>query len=264
MVDITINPVLVQWGPIAIGWHGLWLAAGIVLGYLVFRFESRRVELDRDRLTGFLLWLAISGYIGARLLHVFLYDWETYAGQPLKILAVQEGGLAVYGGLIGGTIAAVAYARWKDLAFWHLADATAVPIAAGVIVGRVGCTILGDVAGLPTNGAWGLVYWHPNAAVPAHLLGVPTFPAPIMMQFWNVGLLLLLFALRKRLQLPGALFLIFLIVYSVGRFLISIWQPESLLLFGLRPTQLVALLVTSLAILSLVYLRKEASAFSPA
>ncbi|HSR34256.1 MAG TPA: prolipoprotein diacylglyceryl transferase [Anaerolineae bacterium] len=207
MININLDPVMVQWGPIAIEWHGLLLAAGVILGYVVFRFESQRLGLERDRLGGYLLSLSIAGLVGARLAHVFLYDWHSYATQPARILALWDGGLAVYGGLIGGILAAVGYARWQRLSFWRLADATAVGIVAGMIVGRIGCTIAGDVAGVPTDGSWGLVYWHPSASIPADLLGVPTFPAPSMMQLWNVGLLLLLLAQRKRLQLQGALFL---------------------------------------------------------
>jgi prolipoprotein diacylglyceryltransferase len=78
------------------------------------------------------------------------------------------------------------------------------------------------------------------------------------MQLWNTGLLLLLLLLRNRLQLPGALFLIGMIVYSAGRFLVSIWQPEDPLSWGLKPTQLVALIVMGVAALALLQVRRRA------
>lgn len=258
MIPIRIDPTLIQLGPITVAWHGLWLAAGVLSGFMVFLHEGRRKGMDRDQLLQLLLWVLVSGYVGARLLHVLLYEWEAYAAQPLRILDVGAGGLSVYGALIGGTLAVALYARWKRLPFWHLADAAVVGIAAGEIVGRVGCTIAGDVPGVPTNGSWGLVYWHPNASIPPDLLGVPTFPAPVAMQVWNLGLLILLLVLRKRIQPAGALFLIGMIVYSVGRFIISIWQPEKSLLWGLKPTQAVAVTVMSVAILALLRLRRRA------
>jgi phosphatidylglycerol:prolipoprotein diacylglycerol transferase len=259
MIHIRIDPTLLQLGPITVAWHGIWLAAGVLLGFLLFLHEGRKTGVDRDQLLQLLLWVLVCGFVGARLLHVLLYDWEAYAAQPLSILAVHTGGLSVYGALIGGTLAVAAYTRWKKLPFWTLADAAMLGIVAGEIVGRVGCTIAGDVPGVPTGGSWGLVYWHPGVSLPGDLLGVPTFPAPIAMQVWNAGLLLLLILLRRRARLPGALFLIGMMAYSAGRFLVNIWQPEDPLLWELKPTQFVALLVISASALALLHRRGRAA-----
>ena len=259
MIHIRIDPKLLQLGPTTVAWHGIWLAAGVLFGSWLFMRESRRKGLDRDQLLELLLWVLVTGYIGARLLHVLLYEWDTYSAQPLSILAVHTGGLSVNGALIGGTLAVALYARWKQLPFWHLADAAILGIAAGEIVGRVGCTIAGDVPGIPTNSAWGLVYWHPDASISSSMIGVPTFPAPVAIQLWNAGLLALLLTLRTRLQRPGALFLIGMLGYSVGRFLINIWQIENPLLLGLKPTQIVALVIMCTAILSLLLRKRQAS-----
>lgn len=257
VIHIRIDPILVRLGPITIAWHGLWLAAGVLLGFLVFLHEGRRRGIERVHLLQVILWVLVSGYVGARLFHVFLYDWDAYSAQPLKILTVQTGGLSVYGALIGGTLSVALYTRWSRLPFWKLADAAMIGIAAGEIVGRVGCTIAGDVPGVPTGGSWGLVYWHSNTSLSPNLLRVPTFPAPIAMMVWNTGLLLLLLLLlRDRLQLPGALFLIGMIVYSAGRFIISIWQVENPFIWGLKPTQLLALIVICAATLALLGLRR--------
>lgn len=263
MININIDPILFRWGPITVGWHGLLLTAGIVIAYQVVVLEGRRKGIHQRYLSELIVWAAILGYIGARLLHV-LDRWEVYADQPLRILAVHKGGMALYGTLIGGTIATIAYARWKKLSFWNLADAIALGIPMGEIVGRFGCTINGDVWGIPTNGTWGLVYWHPNASIPAYLLGVPTFPAPTMLQVWNAGLLILLIVLRKRLCLSGTLLLTCLMVYSLGRFIVSIWQHNEPFLFGLKQAQVVALGIISLGILLLLYLRTQASSVSRA
>jgi phosphatidylglycerol:prolipoprotein diacylglycerol transferase len=242
-----MDPVLLQVGPFVLTWHGLFLATGVALGAWVFLHQRRRQDIAPGHLTEMVLWTVLAGYVGARLLQVFLYDWDAYADQPLRILAVHEGGLAIYGGLIGGALAVAIYARLKKLPFWRLADAVAVAIPLGLIVGRVGCTIAGDVVGTPTHSAWGLVYTHPGSSVPRHLLGVPTFPAPIIMMLGNMGLFSLLLAARKRLQQPGDLFLTFLIAYSAGRFLINFWQVEPSLLLGLHPTQLTALAMATVA-----------------
>jgi phosphatidylglycerol:prolipoprotein diacylglycerol transferase len=247
MVHIGIDPVLLRLGSFVLSWHGLFLTGGIALGAWVFFLQAHRQGIARSHLTEMILWTVIVGYAGARLLQVFLYDWHTYAAQPLRILAINEGGLAVYGGLIGGALAVAIYAHWRRLPFWRLADAVAVAIPLGLIVGRVGCTIAGDVVGTPTHSAWGLVYTHPGSSVPRYLLDVPTFPAPIVMMLGNAALLALLLTLRQRVQRAGDLFLTFLIVYSAGRFVLSFWQVEPALLLDLHPTQLTALAVAALA-----------------
>ena len=253
MIHIRIDPVLFQWGDITVGWHGLWLAAGLFVGYQAFVREGLRTGTDRGHLSELFLWMFVVGYLGARLLHV-LHHWEVYAAHPASILAVHKGGLRLYGGLIGGTIAMVAYVWYKNLSFWSLADAMAMAIPVGEIVGRVGCTINGDIWGVSTHSSWGLVYWHPNASIPAYLLGVPTFPAPTMLQVWNAGLLILLLVLRKRSYPSGFLFSICMIVYSVGRFIVSIWQPQERFLLGLGQTQIVSLGLIGIGIFLLLYL----------
>ena len=126
MIHINIDPVLFHLGPLVVTWHGLWLAAGVAIGCVIFLLEGPKQGLDRNHQYEVIFWCVVCGYVGARLLHVLLYDWQVYVTNPLRILAIHEGGLTILGGVVGGTIAAVGYARWKRLSFWHLADAIAL------------------------------------------------------------------------------------------------------------------------------------------
>jgi phosphatidylglycerol:prolipoprotein diacylglycerol transferase len=261
MIHIRIDPVLFQWRDVIVGWHGLGLAAGLFVAYQVIVREGRRKGIARHHLDELLCWIAVLGYIGARLLHV-LDHWEVYATQPLKILALYEGGVRLYGALVGGMVATIVYARWRNLSFWHLADAVTMGIPASQIVGRVGCVINGDVWGLPTNGSWGLVYWHPDAAIPPRFLGVPTFPAPIVLQVWNVGLLTLLLVLGRRSHIPGSVFSTGLTGYSLGRLIVNVWQPGDPFLFRLKRTQVTSLALIVLGALLLLYVRIQAQSSS--
>jgi len=256
MIHIRIDPILFQWGEVTVGWHGLWWMVGLFVAYEIFIREGQRKGIDPDHLVQLVLWSTVVGYIGARLLYV-LHHWETYAAQPVSILAIHKGGIKLYGGLIGGAIVMAVYARYRKLSFWSLADAMAIGIPAGEIIGRVGCTINGDVWGIPTHRAWSLVYWHPNALIPSHLRGVPVFPVPTMLQIWIAGLLALLLVLRKRLHPSGTLFAIGIILYSLGRFVVNIWQPEETPWFGFKGTQVVSLALIGLGILLLLFLRMQ-------
>ena len=254
MLHIHLDPILFQWGPIALRWHGLWVAAGLIAGYLVFEHQSRSRGIKREHVAELCLGMFVVGYLGARLMHV-LYDWESYLARPADILAVHKGGLRLYGALIGILVVMLVYVRYRRLSFWMLADSLGLALPVVVIVARVGCTINGDRWGLPTDGSWGLVYWHPDASIPAHLRGVPTFPLPIALQLWSAGLLILLLVLRKRLSRPGLLFLIAMIGYSLGRFVVGAWQPEKPFLFGLGQTRVVALGVVGLGMLVLALMK---------
>lgn len=148
MVHIHMDPVLFRLGPLVVSWHGLWLAAGIATGCLVFLLEGSKQGFDRNLQYELILWIVVCGYVGARLLHVLLYDWQTYATHPLRILAIHEGGLTILGGVIAGTMATVPFARREGLSFWRLAGPIALGLPVGRIMGRVGCTIAGDVWGV--------------------------------------------------------------------------------------------------------------------
>ncbi len=239
MIHINIDPVLWQWGPLTLTWHGIFLTLGVIACYQVALREGRRMGIPRDVFAELMIWLAIFGYLGARLFHVVQF-WDQYARQPLKILAFYQGGLTVYGVLFGGIMAAVVYAWRKKIPFWRMIDAFAPGIILGEIVGRVGCTINGDVWGLPTHGAWGLVYDHPAALLPSSLLGMPTVPAPTLLQLWNAGVLALLLVLRRRPLRPGVLFVTAVMLYAVGRFVVNFWQYDPLFLFGLKQAQVVS------------------------
>jgi phosphatidylglycerol:prolipoprotein diacylglycerol transferase len=243
MVIIGLDPVIVRWGPFTLTWHGLFLVAGVALGCWIFLRRARAEGLPRDPLVELLIWAVLGGFIGARLIRVFLYDWPIYATQPLRILAPSEGGMAWQGAVIGGTMAAAGVAYWRKLPFWRVVDASVFAELAALIVIRLGCIIAGDLCGVATGGEWGLVYTHSGASVPPYLRGVPTFPAPFLMQAADAALLGLLLALGLRPRPPGTLFLVYLVAYSAGRFLISFWQVERSLLLGLHPTQVLAVAI---------------------
>ncbi len=259
MIDIRLDPILVRWGPVILSWHGLFLAAGVVVVYAVaVRLGSRR-GLAHRLLSELALWMILAGLVGARLLSV-LGEWPAYAAHPEKILAVWEGGLTVIGGLLGGIVAAVLYTWRKRLDTWKLLDVLALSIPLGYVVGRVGCIVNGDVWGLPTGSGWGLVYWNPQASVPPDLLGVPTFPAPIVLQLWSLGVLALLLAVRRRVPYDGLLLSIYLAGYGLGRLIVGAWQPGEPVLLGLRFLQVMALGLILLGVASAVCLRYRRAA----
>ncbi len=185
--------------------------------------------------------------------------FDYYSLHPLAIAAINEGGLAICGAVLGAILAGVLYARRRGLDFWRLADLAAPSLVIGMAIGRVGCTINGDAWGAPTAVPWGLVYTNPEALLPRPLLGVPTQPTPLYEIALDLGIFALLWALRP-LGLPtGTPFLLFLVLYSVGRFFITFWREDVIVALDLRQAQVIALATLAIGLPLLVRRLRAAS-----
>ena len=134
---VRLTPTALEIGGLSLHWYGLIIACGMALAVALAMRRERALGLPRDTALDLALWGIPSAIVGARLYFV-AFSWPLYADQPLRALYVWEGGLAIYGGLIGGVLAGWIYARAKRLPFWRLADLAAPSFALGQAVGRWG------------------------------------------------------------------------------------------------------------------------------
>lgn len=229
-------------------WYGLMIALGIAFGVAVALREGRRVGVSEDAVYSCALWSTLGALIGARLLHV-LDRVDFYLQNPASALAVTQGGLAVWGAVIGGFAAGALYCRFAGLSVAPMADVAAPGLLLGQIVGRVGSLVNGDAYGAAFDAPWSLVYVHEAALIPD--LGEPTHPYPLYEMAWNGLLLALLWRLRLRALPPGTIFATYLLLYGVGRFALSFVRQEALVL-GLQQAQWIALVAIALSIPVLV------------
>ena len=248
-VVVAVDPVLFQVGDLAVRWYGLMIAVGIALGVAVSLREARRLGVSEDATYACALWGTLGALIGARIFHV-LDRVDFYLQNPGAALAVQQGGLAVWGAVVGGLAVGALYCRFAGLPVARMADLAAPALLLGQIVGRVGSLVNGDAYGMAFDAPWSLVYVHEAALIPD--LGEPTHPYPLYEMAWNALLLGLLWRLRLRPLPAGTLFAVYLAVYAVGRFALSFVRQEALLLGGLQQAQIVALVVLLVSIPVLV------------
>jgi phosphatidylglycerol:prolipoprotein diacylglycerol transferase len=245
MVTISIDPILVYLGPVAVSWYGLAVAAAIFVGFRVAVSEARRRGIDTNPLGDLLIWVVIGGLLGGRLLHV-VDQWSSYAADPMLILMVQNGGLAIEGAILGGTLAGIVGARRLGLPIRRLSDAVAPGIVLGQAVGRLGCLVTGDALGPATNGAWGIRYVNPGAMAPQ--LGTAYQPTFLYEAIWDLVVFAILWSLRGKLHKDGQLFAVYLGLYAAGKFALTFLRNEAIWLYGLQEAQLVAIGVLLLAI----------------
>ena len=252
------GPLVFQLGPIALRWYGLLIAIAVLLGLTLATRLGRARGIEPSLIADLLPLLVLGAVLGARLYYVLL-EWRQYGGNWLDALAIWRGGIAIHGALLGGSLAAVLFCRWRRQPFWPLLDVLVPAVALGQAIGRWGNFFNSEAFGLPTDLPWKLFI--PLPFRPSEFLDQAYFhPTFLYESIWNLGvciLLLLLFraASRGRIQLlPGTLSCVYLLAYSSGRVWIEGLRTDPLCLLaappfcegGLRVAQLVSLLLIGL------------------
>ncbi|MBI2953015.1 MAG: prolipoprotein diacylglyceryl transferase [Chloroflexi bacterium] len=253
MITIGMDPVIVSLGQFSIRWYSLMIAVAIVVGTLVALMETRRRGISDDDLYSFVTWAIIAGIVGARLFHV-IDKLDYYLSNPGAMLAFQEGGLAIYGAIVGGLVAAFVFTRYRGIPFGQLADAAAPALILGQALGRIGCMINGDVFGKPADLPWAVAYTHPNSLAPQ--LGVPAHPAAAYELLWDLVVFGILWKLRTRNLAGGTLLVLYAGLYSIGRFFITFFREDTIVILGLSQAQVISLIGFVLALPFAVFINR--------
>jgi len=265
-IKVGIDPNLLDIGSLTIGWHGVMVVLAVIVGVAVPLWLAKGGGIDRNTVYAIAPWAVLGGIIGARLIHV-LDSLDVYTDDPLLAIKFWEGGVSVFGAILGGTLAGVVCARLKGISVGGLADLVAPGLILAQAVGRIGCTINGDAYGTATSLPWGVSYTHPDAASttePAPYVGHPVTVYEIM---WDLMIFALIWKLRGRIKPEGSLFLVYLSLYSFGRFFLSFLRGEEESVLGpLHQAHIIAILVFAVCVSLLIYQmrqRKPSAELSP-
>ncbi|MGD1808616.1 prolipoprotein diacylglyceryl transferase [Dapis sp. BLCC M126] len=257
------GPIIFQLGPLAIRWYGLLIATAVLIGVTLSQYLAKLRHVNPDLLGDLVVWLVLAAIPGARLYYV-LFEWEEYQQNPIDMIAIWKGGIAIHGAIIGGAIAALIFSRLNKISFWQLADLVAPSLILGQAIGRWGNFFNSEAFGSPTDLPWKL--YIPPENRPPELVNFDYFhPTFLYESLWNLmvfGLLIFLFfrGLRGKPQLKiGTLSLVYMAAYSSGRIWIEGLRTDSLMLGPLRIAQFVSLtgILLGLAGLAWLYLLKR-------
>jgi phosphatidylglycerol:prolipoprotein diacylglycerol transferase len=227
-------------------WYGIFIGLAVILGLALAMLEAKRTGQNPDLYVDFVLYALIFAVIGARLYYV-IFSWDFYSQNPAKIFALREGGLAIYGGIIGAVLTAVVYCKVKKQDFWLLADTAAPCLAFGQMIGRWGNFFNREAFGGYTDTL--LAMRLPFSAVradevtelmmeKAEEIGGETFiqvhPTFLYESLWNLGVLFLLLLMTKKKfkKADGEIFLWYLLLYGAGRFWIEGLRTDQLRIWG--------------------------------
>ena len=235
-------------------WYSVLMVTGILTAYLLGTLEEKRLSLPRDSMLDMVLVAVPSGIIGARLYYVVM-QLDQFAANPITIFYIWEGGIAIYGSLIGGAVGVAIYCRVRKRNFASLLDITAPGLALAQAIGRWGNYF--------NREAFGPVITDPNwrffpAGVVIDQGGVPVWHVATFFyeSVWDAGVFLILWLCRKRMKRTGDTFLWYLVLYGCGRFLVEQLRQDSLYLFGFRASQYLSLVLC--AIVAVVFLARIA------
>lgn len=240
------GPILFKLGPLTIRWYGLLIATAVLIGVTLSQYLAKRRNVNPDLISDLSIWLVIGAIPAARIYYV-LFQWGEYAKHPERIFAIWQGGIAIHGAILGGTLAALIFSKLKQISFWQMADLVAPSLILGQAIGRWGNFFNSEAFGSPTNLPWGL-YIPPDRRPPDFTNVAYYHPTFLYESLWNLGVFALLMTLffrslqgKPRLKV-GTLFLTYLPAYSLGRFWIEGLRTDSLMLGPLRIAQVISLI----------------------
>ena len=228
----------------SIAFYGIIIGIGMLLGITLAARDAERRGIGEDTVYDFALLGIVCGVIGARLYYVF-FRWDNYRGNLLEILNLRAGGLAIYGGVIGGILSLMVYCRRKKQNFLNLADSLILGVLVGQILGRWGNFFNAEAFGRYTDSLFAMQLRRDivnpimiNSALLQHLVRVngvdyiqvhPTF---LYESVWNLCLLLFLLWYRPKKRFTGEMFFLYLGGYGLGRVWIEGLRTDSLLVPG--------------------------------
>ena len=252
----------VQIWSLQIRFYALCILVGIVLAGIWTARRLGRRGGERGAVIDFLVWSVVLGIVGARAYHV-LTHWGDYFGPGknfLDVFAFWNGGIAIFGALIGGGIGVLIASRLTGIRFWSFADALVPGLLLAQAAGRLGNWFNHELFGGPTTLPWGLQIESSNPAFPIGLpegtLFHPTFLYEIVWNLIGIGVLLLIE--RRFKPRWGMFFGCYLIWYGIGRaFVESIRVDPSLVILGLRTNVFAALVAVVIGIVIILVQRKR-------
>lgn len=233
MLFPEIDPVAVQLGPVAIRWYGLMYLVGFAAAWWLGRLRASRpgALISPPQMDDLLFYAALGVILGGRLGYTLFYGYEGWLADPLQIFRVWEGGMSFHGGFLGVLFAVWWYGRRRGIGFFALTDFIAPLVPLGLLAGRIGNFINGELWGGPTQLPWGMQVScasHPGLCFDKLVLppGSPLTPPLHPTQLYEaalegVVLFLLLWVFSARPRPTMAVSGLFLLCYGLFRFVVE-------------------------------------------
>ena len=257
--EFTINRVAFSIGSFQVYWYGLIIATGLILALVYAHFSAKRYNVDGSKLMNCVFAGIITGIIGARL-YFCIFKWDYYGSHPLEIFWIHEGGLAIYGGIIGALLGGLGVAKIQKMKFMPILDITMVGFLIGQGLGRWGNFFNQEAYGTPTGLPWGMMS--------EGTLGEAVHPCFLYESLWCLlGVAVLHFYGKYRQRYAGQIFYLYLVWYGFERMIVeglrtdSLYLPFQLFGMDIRVSQVLSFAIFVTGIVLLIINRKKEDPF---
>lgn len=253
------NPIVFSIGPVAVHWYGLMYLFGFAAFWLLGRMRAKEVwrQMSAADMEDLLFYGVIGVILGGRLGFCLFYQPEWYLAHPLDIFKVWQGGMSAHGGIIGSILAIFVFARIREKRFLVVADFVAPLVPLGLMFGRIGNFINGELWGRAASPdlPWAMIFKHSGTLVPRH-------PSQLYEAFLEGALLFtVLWIFSRKPRATGAVGALFCMGYGLVRFIVEYFrEPDSYLglgLFGLSRGQWLSLPVIALGVIVWIWVNRR-------
>lgn len=253
----AINPIALKLGPFTVHWYGAIIGTAVLLALFLSVREGQKRGVHEDNFYDYLLYALPVAIICARIYYV-VFEWSYYAEHPAEIVRIWDGGIAIYGGLIGAVLTLVIFCRVKELSPWLFMDIMAPTVIMAQAMGRWGNFINQEAHGGATTRAFLKGLMLPNFIIEQMKInGVYYQPTFLYESVWDFAGFILLMSLRHKVHLfkRGEVVLTYAGWYSFGRFFVEGLRTDSLMLGFLRVSQWLSVVIFAGSIFLILYRR---------
>lgn len=236
-------------GPLSLQYYGLLIAIAGTAGYFLAQSRRKLIRISTNKADTIILILVVLGFVGARLYHV-VSELPYYLSEPTQIFAVWNGGLSIYGAMVGGFVAILVCYKYflkapEKFSVWQVLDWLVPSLALGQIIGRFGNFVNYEIYGTPTSLPWKMFVPEQFRSSPYEL---NSFFHPLFLYESAASVVILVLLLKLKVK-PGTLFLTWLFLYNIVRFLLEQIRVGSVMYGGVRVNALVSLALCAIAVL---------------
>lgn len=275
-----------------IAFYGIIIGIGMLCGWLIAQWMAKKTGQNTEVYLDFALVAIIAAVIGARLYYV-LFELDEFINNPLQIFNTRGGGLAIYGGIIGGLLSAIIYARVKKYSFWLLVDTACVGLLTGQIIGRWGNFFNREAFGKYTNNLFAMqlnikdvpydfrntivnlqakyegktaafdriMEIRENTLLIEGIEYIQVHPTFLYESVWNLVLLIILIIYTKHKKFDGEIIMLYLLGYGLGRVWIEGLRTDQLFLWNtpIAVSQLLSAIIVIVSLVVIIYKRRKLS-----
>lgn len=248
-----MNKIALNIGNLTITWYAIFILTGIIVAYLLIKKEAKKYNISGEFVSNLVFWCVIFGILGARIYYV-LFNLDYYMIDPIEVIKIWNGGLAIHGGIIAGVITLVIYCKKNNVNILKMTDIAVVGVIIAQAIGRWGNFFNAEAHGAVVSKTVLEAQHLPNFIIEGMHIGnqyyLPTFLYESILNI--IGFIILLIVRKNKNTKLGITTSLYLIWYGIVRFIIESMRTDSLMLGDIRIAMLISVIMVIIGIVMFI------------